>query len=359
MTIFGVDIASFQRGLSLASVKKQGYSFVMAKASEGRSYKNPYYAAQRDAAKANGLLFAAYHFLRSDVSVTDQARNMASAVNDTSIPVMIDCEVSKGSRPTLSHCIGFRDAMQALGYRVTLLYYPSFWWTQTGRPNLSGWTLWQALYGNNPNVYGSIAYPGDSSPRWNAMGGVTPTFLQFGSRIKIDGYGAGVDSSAFKGTLDELKALRIFKDWAETPAPSPIPPFPAPKPPAPKPPAPAPVPAKPKPDRAKTKRVQGLLKLTADGKWGKDTDSRAMFMRAAARAKVGYPKNVGTLTNARLVQQIIGTSVDGVWGPKSQAALVAWVRRFQTAIGTGSDGDWGPSTENVFQTVRKQNLNNF
>ena len=34
MTVFGIDISHFQHGLDLARVKREGYSFVMVKATE-------------------------------------------------------------------------------------------------------------------------------------------------------------------------------------------------------------------------------------------------------------------------------------------------------------------------------------
>jgi GH25 family lysozyme M1 (1,4-beta-N-acetylmuramidase) len=36
VTVFGIDISDFQHGLSLAAVKRQGYEFVIAKATQGR-----------------------------------------------------------------------------------------------------------------------------------------------------------------------------------------------------------------------------------------------------------------------------------------------------------------------------------
>src|SRR5437764_15359986 len=91
-TTFGIDICHFQAGLQLANVKHTGYECVIAKATEGRSYRDPSFPSFRDQAKSAGLLFAAYHFLRSDVAIADQAANLAHWIGDKSIPVAIDCE---------------------------------------------------------------------------------------------------------------------------------------------------------------------------------------------------------------------------------------------------------------------------
>lgn len=128
-----------------------------------------------------------------------------------------------------------------------------------------------------------------------------------------------------------------------------------------------PAPETPKPNKNRSdadpelvKRVQRLLKMTeVDGKWGKDTDEVATLMRSAARATVGWPTRVAATYNKRTVQSIVGTTSDGVWGPRSQASTSMWVKRLQGVLGLTTDGEWGPKTDNKFLTVRKNNLNNF
>jgi len=126
--------------------------------------------------------------------------------------------------------------------------------------------------------------------------------------------------------------------------------------------APTPVPkppAKPKPDVALIKKLQSLLEVTPDGKWGAVTDSRAQLMRTAARAKVGWPKRVNKPFRVLEAQRIIDTTEDNVWGPRSQASMSDWVELFQHALGVPVDGDWGPRTDNAYLAARKRNLNNF
>lgn len=100
--------------------------------------------------------------------------------------------------------------------------------------------------------------------------------------------------------------------------------------------------------------IQGALEVTADGKWGPATDRRAQQMRAACHAHAGYPRNYAYLFDTRLVQAIIDVTQDAVWGPKSQAALVNWLKGFQHILGVTADGRWGPGTEDRYQKVRGQ-----
>jgi hypothetical protein len=131
--------------------------------------------------------------------------------------------------------------------------------------------------------------------------------------------------------------------------------LPTPTPAAPKPPSTVPAGA----NRALTAQIQRWLEIEDDGLWGAGTDARAYNMRAAARTRLGYPGLTPTSHNIRLVQSIIDTTVDGIWGPNSQRALLAWIRTFQSIIGTTPDGIWGPGTESRYQTVRKANFNKF
>lgn len=126
-------------------------------------------------------------------------------------------------------------------------------------------------------------------------------------------------------------------------------------------PAPKPTPA-PIPDgvnREKTKQIQHLLKLTADGLWGPATDRRADLMVTASRAFVGWPTKTPGAYHTAGVQYVIGTATDGIWGPKSQAALIEWVKDMQRVLKVSADGSWGPNTNKTFSEVRKLNAGRF
>lgn len=265
MTLYGIDVSNYQRGLNVAAVKRQGYAFLYAKCTEGRGYADPAYPSFRDAAKDAALPFCAYHFLRSDSTPAAQAANLAAHIGDRSIPVMVDCEVSGSSRPNWSTVAAFIRECAARGIRVSQVYYPRFWWQQTGRPTFPpGTALFQAIYGANRRGYGSVIYPGDNAAAWASMGGVVPTVLQFGSQGVIDGFGGTVDVDAYRGSLAQLRASGLFKVWDNVPViHPPAPPKPAPKPvvpthkPTPKP-APKPVYVRVRPWPSKMSTLTGI-----------------------------------------------------------------------------------------------------
>ncbi|WP_206155809.1 peptidoglycan recognition protein family protein [Cellulomonas taurus] len=93
-----------------------------------------------------------------------------------------------------------------------------------------------------------------------------------------------------------------------------------------------------------TRATQAAVRADQDGYWGDDTDWRVNIVRAAINGQ-----------RDATAQQVIGTTPDGVWGPKSVAALTATIAALQKAWGTDSDGVWGPKTEAAYATARANN----
>lgn len=105
---------------------------------------------------------------------------------------------------------------------------------------------------------------------------------------------------------------------------------------------------------AKVKELQALLEVERDGKWGPNTDARALTMRAACKTKAGWPYRPHIRFDIKEVQGVIDTKVDGVWGKNSQAALRSWIKTFQRTVSVSSDGIWGPDTDGKFIRTRRK-----
>lgn len=236
MTVFGADVSAYQSGLDLRKLKAQGYDFVMLKCTEGHTIKDAAYPTFLQMTADAKLDVLAYHFVRSDSPPVSQAQNLASHIGDKRVPVMVDLEPEGSSAPDLSHLFAFTQACVALGLRVELLYDPLWYWAKLGRPNLpSSYDLISSLYGRNNYAYASQLYSaagGDKGSGWNAYGGVVPTFWQFGSDDRVDGYSRPIDVDAYRGTLDQLRATGLFHDWSPAPPNPPVPPKPDPPKPA-------------------------------------------------------------------------------------------------------------------------------
>lgn len=208
MTLYYPDVSNYQGSMPLAPNTVACF----AKASEGTSYKDPYYAHFKAEAARVGALFGGYHFLHAG-NAAAQAANCFAAVG-RGVPVMIDHETTTGSNPTVQDALDFASEYRKLGGLVVLEYLPHWYWQQLGSPSLT--PIKSAGLGLVSSDYTSYA---DNGPGWNAYGGVTPVIWQYTDAQQYSGQ--PVDFNAFKGTVAELKALLGL---APAPAPVPAPP---------------------------------------------------------------------------------------------------------------------------------------
>lgn len=204
MTTFGIDIASWQKGLNIDRVAAEGFRYVIAKATESDNYRNPEYGAQKAGARKNGLRFGAYHYLRADTSAKAQVDNYAALEPDKSVPVMLDHEAGSGDVRVLRAVHG---EFVSRGYRVNLTYLPNWYWAGTmGKPDLAGLPpLMSSNYGRERTGYASAIYPGDSDVGWNGYGGLDVAVFQFTQKANVAGQ--SIDANAFRGTEAQLDAL--------------------------------------------------------------------------------------------------------------------------------------------------------
>lgn len=211
MTIFGIDISRYQTGINLAKVKQEGFDFCIAKCTEKASVVNLDYHRQRIQAINADMLFACYHFLRhhTTASISSQVSWLKKNIGDTRIPVAVDSELSSadGKRPTDQDVKDFITLARKAGLKVTMLYMAG----ATFLP--SGCIKWHAHYGNQPRGYASEIYEklgGDDSDHWKTS--IPTTLWQFSQYAKLSSWSSLVDANAYRGTLAQLKALKVFYD---------------------------------------------------------------------------------------------------------------------------------------------------
>lgn len=201
MTIFGIDISNNNGpDVDVAQVAREGFRFVFAKVSEGDGFVDYTWPGYREAAHANGLLVAGYHYLRGDCAVQAQAELFVEHLGDAA--AMVDFESNSGGIETFW---GFVDAVNALGRTINLSYIPRWYWQRIGCPDLSQVPgLIQSSYVSGSGAAAEL-YPGDGGGAWNAFGGKAVDLLQFTDQARVAG--KLVDANAFKGTFEQLRAL--------------------------------------------------------------------------------------------------------------------------------------------------------
>lgn len=206
MTLYGIDIASYQAGLNLAEVKSEGFDFVIAKVTQGSSYTDPSWPAFRDSARANGLILVGYHYVTGDAPPA-QAHNLVDHLGDASIPVMLDFEAGSGD---LTNFWAVADAITAAGAHVALSYIPRWYWQRIGSPDLTGVPGLVASDYVAGTGYASALYPGEQSSFWAGYGGIEPVILQFTDAAQVAGQ--TIDADAYRGTADQLQQLLMTGD---------------------------------------------------------------------------------------------------------------------------------------------------
>jgi hypothetical protein len=165
----------------------------LAKATEGLSFIDERYTTTRARTLAGGWPFAGYHFLDGG-NPDGQAVHAFSVIGRT--PAMLDVEEPvTGRPPTLAETVAFVDHYRDLGGVLNVLYLPRWFWAgRWGSPSLAPLAArGLALISSNYTLYT------DTGPGWAPYGGMVPAIWQYTS--------TPIDTSAFRGTVDELRRL--------------------------------------------------------------------------------------------------------------------------------------------------------
>lgn len=212
MTVWGVDISSWQAGINIERVGAEGFAGIIAKATQGDYYASPEYARQKLDTLGNRLRFMAYHYVDGNSGPAEQVDHYERVEPDRRVPVMLDHEDNSGGVDVLR---AVHAEFVRRGYRVALIYIPRWYWDRIGRPDLSGLPpLMASAYGTDQPGYASSLYPGDDSPGWAPYGGNEVAVLQFTQRARVAGL--LIDAWAYRGTPAALDAL--FGAGSEVPA---------------------------------------------------------------------------------------------------------------------------------------------
>ena len=208
MTLFLVDISSYQAGINIAQVAREGFVAAACKATEGVGFRDPQFDTFIPQVQAAGMIPGAYHYLRAGDGA-EQARQFLARVRDHGGPggwlIQLDCESDGYGREMAAWAA---EWVRLTDNHPFLIYSAAFWWPRTGGFRGADLTpyLWHAHYvsggGTASQLYGQVP------PVWFTPGyGGWPsaTFLQFTDSAQVAG--RSIDASAFLGTLDQLKAL--------------------------------------------------------------------------------------------------------------------------------------------------------
>ena len=198
--VLGIDVSSHQGNVEWDEWAAAGRQFAFVKATEGTSYRNPYFTGQYNGAASVGMLRGAYHFANpAGKSGKTQARFFVKngggwTADGKTLPGVLDIEYN----PNGKTCYGLskkkmkkwiesftREYVRLTG-RQAIIYTTTDWWTRcTGGSKRFAKVnpLWVARYGTTA--------PGKLPGAWT-----TATFWQYTS--------TPIDQNLFHSTYDDL-----------------------------------------------------------------------------------------------------------------------------------------------------------
>jgi lysozyme len=203
----GIDVSNWQHNIDWKQVKDAGYQFAFMKATEGVTYVDSYFDANRKGAQDAGLKVGYYHYFHPENSVAEQVKLFTDVVGKAEpdgLRMVIDAEDPAMWRryPVDQRVKMVEDFLQGVKEKVGItpqvcIYCsPSFADEILGNsPSLAKYSLWIANYGvDKPTIP-------DPWKKWD--------FWQYTSDGRVPGIDGRVDLDVFNGTdlnQDKMKA---------------------------------------------------------------------------------------------------------------------------------------------------------
>ncbi|SEP69363.1 GH25 family lysozyme [Microlunatus flavus] len=201
--VLGVDVSSYQGKLKWSTWTKKDRDFAYVKATEGSSYKNPYFKNQYGGAKKAGMVRGAYHFANpAGKAGYKQARYFVKngggwSADGHTLPGVLDIEYNPygktcygvSKKKMVKWISSFTREYKKLTKKDAVIYTTTDWWTQcTGNSGKFATTnpLWIARYGTKD--------PGELPKGWKVA-----TFWQYSSNP--------IDQDVFPSKRKRLKVL--------------------------------------------------------------------------------------------------------------------------------------------------------
>lgn len=220
MGIYGQDWASYQS----STPDTNGLSFAFVKVTEGLSYISPAWHTQRDHAKANGLVWGAYHYPHMGNSPQAEADYFLSQVAwQPGDMVVLDWEGYDSANTGVSAATmrAYKDAWLRyvkgrLPHNPVGMYANTDYWRNVDQSGFYGDFLWIATAGR------SAGDPGIQAPwlfhQYSEAGGLDRDFCHLASTADLRNWALSFASEADMLTPDDVAAIAVAV-WSHTEKP--------------------------------------------------------------------------------------------------------------------------------------------
>lgn len=203
---FGIDVSHWQGTINWDAVGRTSVSFVFAKATQGRTYNDATYKANRAGAKSEGIPFGAYHYAKPDLSYHDALAeadhyvNVAALRPGNLIPVL---DIESAGRLTSSQLITWtktwvKRVYARVGMKPMIYTSSGFWKYHMANTTwfaANGYRLWIPSWGSAPS---------EPASNWGGRGW---SFWQYSACGRVSGISGCVDLDRANGRNVSLVTL--------------------------------------------------------------------------------------------------------------------------------------------------------
>lgn len=139
----GLDISKWQGAVDFAAAYSQDIRFILAKCGEGYKYYDPLFNQNYNQARAAGMVFGAYFFVRPGVKAVYQTDTLNQALGTRELDMlMLDCESADGqTAQTITDIIWSLASKFKNRAPRLLIYTRASWWD----PHVKRSSKWQEL----------------------------------------------------------------------------------------------------------------------------------------------------------------------------------------------------------------------
>ena len=190
-TIKGIDVSHYQGRIDWAKVKADGVKFAIAKCTQGLTYKDPTYEANKKGARENGILFGSYHYANATNAVleADWFIKNAGDIREGEL-LVLDWEKTTIANPQM-WCKNFLDRVRKnTGVKPYFYSYQAIVLSKDWSIVSGDYPLWEARY-SNPDL--GLVGKEPLTGTWTDW-----QIFQYSSKGHINGISGNVDLNIMK-----------------------------------------------------------------------------------------------------------------------------------------------------------------
>ncbi len=202
-TLHGIDVSGWQGQVDWGAVQRTGRIFGFAKATEGATFVDRTFGANRAGmAQADLVLRGFYHFARPDRNTAAaEAAHFLRTVGPLGPGevAVLDLEVHPGLPGIGDWAAEWLGRVHQATGRLPIIYSYQSYLAEIPTSRLTSYPLWVAAWGADNGIVPATQPSTDRWSRWS--------FWQYTSKARVPGVSTQVDDNIFNGTAADLAAL--------------------------------------------------------------------------------------------------------------------------------------------------------